>query len=208
MMVESCYGQMKNFTCPTPASINPCTCSQYYKYSSEPISNRIVIDCNKKNLTDSQMGIILNSVLLTSGVSPVIKIVAGYNRLTKIPTQISKFSALSFVDFTLNQITSIPPKAFHFLSSTSVIIDLSFNKITSISFGAFKFPSASHVELILNSNKINAISGGLFDFPSIFFISINLGFNQISAVPSGSFNYPSAGLKSFYRQITKSVRYL
>ncbi len=198
MMVESCYGQTKNFTCPTASSIYPCTCSQYYRYSTEPISNRIALDCNKKNLTDSQVGAILNKVLLASGISPVIKIVAGFNQLTKIPPQISKFSTLSFVDFTYNQITSIPPKALHLLSSTSVNIDLTFNKITSISSGAFKFPSASQIKLTLDSNQIGIIPEGLFNFPSVFFISISLRFNQISVIPSGSFNYPSAGIVEIF----------
>lgn len=235
MMPFCCYGQAPDYSCPISKSISPCTCSQYYNVDSIPISNRIVINCKGKNMTDLQMGKVLNGILSSKGLSPVIQISAANNQLTKIPEQVSKFTALSIVDLSqnqiteipcadgkpllknsfanqsidinlqLNQITRIPSGVFHFSSAFSVIIDLSNNKIASIPSDAFRLPSTTLVYIILGYNQISAIPDGVFNFRSALYAFIFLVGNKISEIPPGSFNLPLVKDVSIYLRSNEGI---
>jgi len=194
VMSSGCYGQAPDYICPMPTSISPCTCSQYYNDNSIPISKRIAINCKGKNLTDFQISKVLNSILFSKGLSPVIQISATNNQLTRFPEQISKFTALSIVDLSYNQITEIPcvdgkPFLKNYLANQSVEINLRFNQIARIPSGVFHFPSAFSVSINLSNNRISSIPSDAFRFPYATVVGLYLDYNQIREIPVGVFNY-------------------
>jgi len=194
MFGPSCYGQTVG--CPNPGSISPCTCRQYYVYPTG-YEKSIVVDCQRKNLTDAQISVILNTLLVSPGLNPVISILASSNQLTKVPDEISKFPALNIVYLGENQITELPctdGKSFinNRFATGKIDIYLSNNQITRIPSGAFNFPSASRVGIELVNNKITSIASDSFRFPSATFVAVYLDRNRISVIPDGVFDYPSA----------------
>ncbi len=180
MMLRPCC----TLICPNLTSTSPCTC----KKNAINVTS-ITIDCNSKNLNDSQMSRILDS-FLSPGISSVYEIGAQFNRLTKVPSQISKFTSLSFVYLDWNQISSIP--VIKFLNTTygSISISLQKNKITSIPLGAFSFPFVSSVFIVLSLNPIRVLPDGAFNFPSAVSVGIDLA-ESIGQMPSAAvFNFP------------------
>jgi len=181
--------------CPSVTSIAPCFCLSNAEYAT-----RILVDCGQRSLNDLQFSSILDK-FLAPGLSPVFEIRAHGNQLTKVPSQISKFPALSSVSFRDNRITAIPygnGTAFlkNNITNAKIEIRLEMNQISSIPSGAFNFPFASSVSVILsNLNISNAVfPNGAFNFPSASGqIVVALSFNRITAIPSSTvFNFPLA----------------
>ena len=199
MLGQSCNGQKgTGFKCPTPASISPCTCSQYTDLNGKLSDNSIVIECESKDLNDEQMSSVLNTILFASKVSPVIKISASRNRLTKIPQHISEFPQLSIVELGGNKITEIscvvknPFLNKNRFTNGSITIYLGSNEIANVPSGAFNFPYASKVEIGLSGNKIVSIASDAFRFPFAVEVSIFLHDNKVGTIPDGVFHYPNA----------------
>jgi len=83
--------------------------------------------------------------------------------LTRIPGEIVNFPSLRLIDFSSNQITSIPPGAFSFSCLQGIKIYLQNNQITSISSGAFSFTTtAKEIYINLGSINVESISSGAF----------------------------------------------
>lgn len=170
--------------CPNLTSISPCSCNR------PSSSTALYIDCSNKKLNDSQMNHILNAFLFP-GISPVYSIQAQFNRLTKVPTQISKFPSLSFVYLDYNAISEIPGKRFLNTTNGTVYITLVKNRITSVPLGAFSFPFASSVTIGLSENPISVLPDGAFNFPSAVYVGIELAASAIRKMPSSAvFNFP------------------
>ena len=171
--------------CPSASSISPCTCHTY-----DPDS--VKLHCFNLGLSDSQMSKILNNFLNPNRTSPLVHLYAYNNNLTKIPSEISKFTSIQWIGLASNQITSIPSGAF-LSSATSFHINLESNQITSISSSAFNLPSAtSEVHINLNYNKVKSIPSDSFNFASATYVEIWLQLNKITSIPSGSFKFRSA----------------
>ncbi len=199
MFGQSCNGQKgAGYKCPTPSSISPCTCSQYADLNGKLNDNSIVIECESKGLNDEQISVVFNAFLFSTKVSPVIKINAASNRLTRIPQQISEFPHLSIVDLGFNKITEIPrtdKKPFvnqNRFKNGSIFINLQFNEIVRVPSGAFYFPYSSDVSIVLGFNKIVSIASDAFRFPSATKVLIYIHYNQIGIIPDGAFHYPNA----------------
>ena len=126
--------------CPAASTISPCTCSADYSGTG------VALECSSKGLTDSQFSSILDT-FLACGISPLTRLNANTNSLTKVPSQIVKFTSLWNVDLANNKITSMPAGAFSYPSATFLYIYLYSNQITSIPSDAFNSPSATSITL-------------------------------------------------------------
>ena len=148
------------FVCPLNATIAPCSCS-----FAKSIGTGVALDCYNKGLTDAQMSNILNAFLSsTAGISPLTKLNAQNNSLTKVPGQILKMTAsLWDINLACNKITSIPPGAFSSPSATNIGISLYSNQITSLPSKSFNLPSANTIAIILDSNRITSLPQGMFN---------------------------------------------
>jgi len=196
MFESSCNAQSPSpLICPSPTSISPCTCNKFIGYTPS-ISTGIKIACAGNNLNDIQMSSILNAFLVP-GLSQVQEISASFNLLTKIPKQVSKFSALSIVDFRSNRIAEIPfdngkPFLTNRFKDARIQISLGSNQIRDIPSGVFHLSSANFVNINLTDNKIAFVPSDAFRFASASVVEIQLESNQISIFPDGILNYPSA----------------
>ena len=174
-----------NPVCPSADAISPCSCKGNY------LGDGVQLDCQSKELTDTQLSNILDA-FLPCGISPLVSLSANINNLTRVPSQILKMNALAVVDFSNNKITSIPSGAFSSPSAQWVYIALRYNQIPSIPSDAFNYPSATTLYIGLQANLIQSIPSGIFKYPSATTVSIVLNSNQITAIPSDMFYYPSA----------------
>ena len=197
MIQSSCNAQSpSSLICPSPTSISPCSCIKFTGYTPSSISIGIKIACAGNNLSDSQMSSVLNT-FLAPGLSPVQEISAPFNLLTKVPKQVSKFSALSVVDFGNNRISEIQfddgkPFLTNRFKDARIQISLGSNQIKNIPSGVFHLPFAYFVNINLTDNKIAFVPSNAFRFASAPVVEIALGSNQISVFPDGILNYPFA----------------
>ena len=174
--------------CPSSTSISPCTCDTVYYNNT---LNGLSINCEFQNLTDSQLSNVLDVFLSPQYVSPVFRIKAYQNKLTRVPSQISHFKAAYTIDFSNNQITNISSFSGTIAPSNSMInIILTGNKITSIPSGIFNCASAASCFIELSSNNITSIPANAFIFPqtnSLMTNGLSLYNNQISTIAPGAF---------------------
>ena len=173
--------------CPSASAISPCKC-----VASSIDLKGLLINCAKLGLSDSKMSTILNVLINSKGISPVVALDASSNSLTKVPKQLSKFNSTYSISLNSNQINSIPSGVFSSTSATSISVYFFSNKITSISSGAFNYPNATYIYIGLPNNKLTSISSGVFISPSATSVTIALNQNQITGMLSGVFNYPKA----------------
>ena len=120
--------------CPLPADIVPCQCAEYSGTAADGI--RISLDCSNQLLADSKVSSILDS-FLRPGISPLGRVDLSLNRLTTVPDQIRQFPKLDYVSLFNNDILSIQPNAFNFLTTLKWLY-LDSNKLATISPGAFQ----------------------------------------------------------------------
>ena len=194
--------------CPPSTSISPCTCSTSQPYMGG-LTDGLYIYCNSfQNVTNSQLSNVLDVFLSPQYINPVVSISASQNQLTQIPSQISQFKSLTFLDLSYNQITNISSlSAINFSSNMSYTsIMLMSNKITSIPSGTFNCSSASLVTIDLSMNNITSLPTNAFTFPPTATMMMNylyLQNNQITNISPGAFQ----GIQSFYLCSSSSSRF-
>jgi Leucine-rich repeat (LRR) protein len=120
--------------CPPPADITPCHCEEYSGTAADGI--RLSLDCSNQFLADSKVSSMLDS-FLRPGISPLGKIDLTLNRLTTVPDQIRQFPKLDFVSLFNNEILSIQPNSFNFLTTLKWLY-IDSNKLETIASGAFQ----------------------------------------------------------------------
>ena len=118
--------------CPPPGEISPCTCSDL---GSEGLV--IQLQCHNTAIEDEKASEILDKMIQWPRVSSLRRLELSNNRLTRVPSQLSQFQMLNYVDLSANQISSIEANAFN-LVTTFNTINLASNPITSIQDEAFK----------------------------------------------------------------------
>ena len=139
--------------CPPASAISPCTCAgSFYN------ANGFSLNCASLRLSDSQLSTILNVIINSNGISPLVELDASSNELTKIPSQISRLQSITTIALSQNQITAIPTGSFNYPSAPSMNMDLFSNKISSISSCAITIPNATSVKINLWSNQITSIN--------------------------------------------------
>ena len=175
--------------CPPSASISPCTCGTSQQSVNNSLLNGLIVSCSSLNLNDSQLSAILSVFLSPQISSPVFQISASLNQLTYVSNQISKFTYLSNLDLSYNQITSVSSLDGLSFSSAVININLNNNQITSIPSGTFNFTLATSISIDISYNYITALSTNAFTFPSSAAIMNNLFLqrNQISTISPGAF---------------------
>ena len=122
--------------CPDQYEISPCECKCREVRSGE-ICRTVKLICYYNELNDSQVSEILEAYLATPDVSPLLELDLSENNLSRIPSQLSRFPHLVYVDFKLNNITYIQSGSFNF---TDPIIELHLekNELNHIEPGAFQ----------------------------------------------------------------------
>ena len=184
--------------CPPSTSISPCTCTTAYMMNG---ITSLYVNCYNtfQNITDSQLSNALDVFLSPQYISPVVQIMAMQNQLTHVPSQISKFKSLTFLDLSYNQITNISPLSglsFPF-NASYVSIMLMNNKITNIPSGTINITSVTSITVDLSSNNITSLPTKAFTFPStnsMMMNMLNLRNNQITIISPGAFQ----GILSFH----------
>ena len=176
---------------PSTTTFNsPCMCSASQPYMNS--TTELYINCmSSQNVTDSQLSNFLNAFLSPQIISPVVSIMASFNQLTQVPSQISKFKSLTQLDLSYNQITNISSlSGLSFSSSANINIMLRNNKITNIPSGTFNCTSASYLMIDLSYNNITALPTKAFTYPqtaTVMMNMLNLYGNQISTIAPGAF---------------------
>ena len=118
--------------CPPPGEIAPCSCTDL---GSEGLV--IQLNCFNTQLDDEMASQILDKMISWPRVSPLRRLDLSSNRLTRIPTQLTKFPMLNYIELGGNQIASIEAKAFN-LETTFTSLNLNSNPIASVEEGAFQ----------------------------------------------------------------------
>ena len=122
------------YVCPPPDEISPCSCSDL---GGDGLTVQLL--CANLNLNDTTASDILNTMITWPRVSPLRRLEMQSNRLTKVPTQVTQFPLLNYIDLSSNAITSIESSAaFNFSVATLTYLSLKNNKITYIQDGAFQ----------------------------------------------------------------------
>jgi Leucine-rich repeat (LRR) protein len=114
-------------------------------------------------LSDAKIDQILTSFLpdIQNISSPLTSLDVSGNRLTHVPSQLSKFERLNYVD-------------------------LSYNNIRNLSSGAFNF-TAKSINLFINNNKIRSIEPDAFQGRYNRDSNIFLGANNLTRFESKTF---------------------
>ena len=141
-----------------PADTNPCRCKSG--------TNGLLLDCSRKNMDDTAMSRMLTN-FKPGKDSPLIAISANYNKLTKVPAEMSTFPSLSTIDLIGNNIKSLPSNAFNLPTAHKIFIYLANNGMTSVATGAFNFPSATDMAVSLSANRLTSFSASAIKGESI-----------------------------------------
>lgn len=122
--------------CPDSDEISPCECKCREVRSGE-ICRTVKLICYYNELNDSRTSEILEAYLNTPDVSPLLELDLSENQLTRIPSQLSSFPHLVYVDLKLNNITFIQSGSFNFTDPV-IQLHLEKNELHQIEPGAFQ----------------------------------------------------------------------
>ena len=153
-----------------PADTNPCRCKSG--------TNGLLLDCSRKNMDDTAMSRMLTN-FKPGKDSPLIAISASYNKLTKVPAEMSTFPSLSLIELVGNNIKSLPFNAFNLPTTKNIDIFIGNNRIDSVATGAFNIPSAKNVLVALNANKLKSFSASALKGESITAVMNTAPFNLL-----------------------------
>ena len=132
-------GSQSAVICPPATAYSPCSCDEYKGNSAT-----IELNCGGKNVDDTRMSAILDALLTTGGATPVASFNLWTNKLTRVPSQLPRFTQLVSVDLNSNTIRSLPTGAFMFPAAKEVVRSNALHKMDSI-------PIPSRVQVITSA---------------------------------------------------------
>ncbi len=123
-----------------------------------------------------------------SGLSALTSLDLSNNQLSTLPAgAFTGLSALTELRLDRNQLSTLPAGAFTGLSALTEL-DLGENQLSALSAGAFTGLSVL-TELYLHSNQLSTLPAGIFSDLSVL-TELYLHSNQFSTLPAGTFNAP------------------
>ena len=134
MAVVYAAERVSAITCPPSADLSPCFCTEFFS------PGQASLYCVSQNLDDAKMGQILDAYLAAgASVSPLEVMYLDRNQLTRVPTQISLFPNVFYVNLDYNNIRQVASGSFNFRPQIPPIrLFLGYNQLTSIEAGAFQ----------------------------------------------------------------------
>ena len=149
-------GSQTAVICPPATVYSPCSCDEYKGNSAT-----IELNCGGKNVDDTRMSAILDALFTTGGASPVASLNLWTNKLTRVPSQLPRFTQLVSVDLNSNTIRSLPTGAFKFTSSL-IDLYLESNLLAIVEPDAFQGDYGSKTIVWMSSNSLTRFESSAF----------------------------------------------
>lgn len=143
--------------------------------AADQISVDITPDTRKLDLTRGNFSSLPDSLFVHTQLT---EIVAGYNRLTSIPSAIGRLHRLTVLDLRNNQLKDLPVELAQCIEITDIV--LSFNRFSLLPPVIYQLKKLEHI--IADDNQIKSIDvEGLKQLPMVQ--TLDLQNNSISQVP-------------------------
>jgi len=140
--------------CPAQADYLPCNCADLG-------DDTIWLDCGNAQLGDYRVSQMLKLFINRPDISPLSGVYLAYNKLTRIPDEISQLNQLHTVYLHGNDLYAIQSTAFNF-SPTLKVLYLGSNSLDNIEPGAFSGNYGYGSAITLIGNRLARLESSVF----------------------------------------------